>query len=133
MLIYPLAFIVTLGVLVTFHEFGHYIVARWSGVRILKFSVGFGKSLWSRTNRHGTEFAIGALPLGGYVRMLDERDPQQKEPIGADELSFNRLNVWWRLAIAVAGPFANFLLAIVIYSLLALVRHPQPAADGGAG
>ena len=120
MLIYPLAFIVTLGVLITFHEFGHYVVARWSGVRILKFSVGFGRVLWSRTNRHGTEFAIGALPLGGYVRMLDERDSQQTEPIGADELSFNRLSVWWRLAIAVAGPFANFLLAIVIYSLLAM-------------
>ena len=142
-LIYPLAFIVTLGVLVTFHEFGHYIVARWSGVRILKFSVGFGKALWSRTDRHGTEFAIGALPLGGYVRMLDERDPQQKEPIGADELSFNRLSVWWRLAIAVAGPFANFLLAIVIYSLLAFagtlsllpmvgqVDEPSPAAAAG--
>jgi len=120
MLIYPLAFIVTLGVLVTFHEFGHYIVARWSGVRILKFSVGFGRALWSRTNRHGTEFAIGALPLGGYVRMLDERDPQQTEPIDAEEVSFNRLSVWWRLAIAVAGPFANFLLAILIYGLLAL-------------
>ena len=125
MLIYPLAFIVTLGVLVTFHEFGHYVVARWSGVRILKFSVGFGRALWSRTNRHGTEFAIGALPLGGYVRMLDERDAQQTEPIGADELSFNRLSVWWRLAIAVAGPFANFLLAILIYSLLAMAGTPS--------
>ena len=143
MLIYPLAFIVTLGVLVTFHEFGHYIVARWSGVRILKFSVGFGRVLWSRTNRHGTEFAIGALPLGGYVRMLDERDPQQTEPFGADEVSFNRLSVWWRLAIVVAGPFANFLLAILIYSLLALagtpsllpmvgqVDEPSPAAAAG--
>ena len=125
MLIYPLAFIVTLGVLVTFHEFGHYIVARWSGVRILKFSVGFGRALWSRTDRHGTEFAIGALPLGGYVRMLDERDPQQTEPIGADEVSFNRLSVWWRLAIAVAGPLANFLLAILIYGLLGLAGTPR--------
>ena len=125
MLIYPLAFIVTLGVLVTFHEFGHYIVARWSGVRILKFSVGFGRTLWSRSNRHGTEFAIGALPLGGYVRMLDERDPQQTDPIGPDEVSFNRLSVWWRLAIIVAGPFANFLLAMVIYSFLALAGTPS--------
>ena len=125
MLIYPLAFIVTLGVLVTFHEFGHYVVARWSGVRILKFSVGFGRTLWSRTNRHGTEFAIGALPLGGFVRMLDERDAQQKEPVGPDEVSFNRLSVWWRLAIAVAGPFANFLLAIVIYSALAVIGIPN--------
>ena len=143
MLIYPLAFIITLGVLVTFHEFGHYIVARWSGVRIVKFSVGFGRALWSRTNRQGTEFAIGALPLGGYVRMLDERDPQQTEAIGADEVSFNRLSVWWRLAIAAAGPFANFLLAILIYSLLALVgtpsllpmvgqaEEPSPAAAAG--
>ena len=124
MLIYPLAFIVTLGVLVTFHEFGHYIVARWSGVRILKFSVGFGRALWSRTNRHGTEFAIGVLPLGGYVRMLDERDAKQTEPVGPDEVSFNRLSVWWRLAIAVAGPFANFLLAILFYGLLALAGTP---------
>lgn len=121
MLIYPLAFIITLGVLVTFHEYGHYLVARWSGVRILKFSVGFGKALWSRKDRRGTEFAIAAIPLGGYVRMLDERDPQQKDlQIGDDELTFNRLSVWWRLAIALAGPAANIVLALLVYIVLAL-------------
>ena len=66
--------IVTIGVLVTFHEFGHYIVARWCGVKVLKFSVGFGRKLWSRKDKHGTEFQIALIPLGGYVKMLDERD-----------------------------------------------------------
>lgn len=144
MLIYPLAFIVTLGVLVTFHEYGHYLVARWSGVRILKFSVGFGKALWSRRDRHGTEFAIAAIPLGGYVRMLDERDPQQKDlEIGPDDRSFNQLSVWWRMAIALAGPAANFLLALLVYTALALLgsisippmvgraEQPGPAQQAG--
>ena len=144
MLIYPLAFIVTLGVLVTFHEYGHYVAARWSGVRILKFSVGFGKALWSRRDRRGTEFAIAAIPLGGYVRMLDERDPQQKDlETGPDDLSFNQLSVWWRLAIALAGPAANFLLALLVYAALALVgtvsippmvgraEQPGPAQQAG--
>lgn len=144
MLIYPLAFIVTLGVLVTFHEYGHYLVARWSGVRILKFSVGFGKALWSRQDRHGTEFVIAAIPLGGYVRMLDERDPQQKDlEIGPDDRSFNQLSVWWRMAIALAGPAANFLLALLVYTVLALLgsvsippmvgraEQPGPAQQAG--
>ena len=144
MLIYPLAFIITLGVLVTFHEYGHYLVARWSGVRILKFSVGFGKALWSRKDRRGTEFAIAAIPLGGYVRMLDERDPQQKDlQIGDDELTFNRLSVWWRLAIALAGPAANIVLALLVYIVLALAgsvsippmvgRAEQPGPAQAAG
>lgn len=121
MLIYPLMFIITLGVLVTFHEYGHYVVARWSKVRILKFSVGFGKALWSRTDRRGTEWAVAAIPLGGYLRMFDERDPQQKDfQPGPDDLSFNQLSVWWRMAIALAGPFANFLLAALAFALLAL-------------
>ena len=66
--------IVTLGLLITFHEYGHFVVARRCGVKVLKFSVGFGKALWSRRDRHGTEFAIAAIPLGGYVKMLDERE-----------------------------------------------------------
>ena len=69
-----LAFLVTLGVLITIHEYGHYRVARACGVKVLKFSVGFGKTIWSRTDKHGTEFAVSWLPLGGYVRMLDERE-----------------------------------------------------------
>ncbi|MDR5897750.1 RIP metalloprotease RseP [Halomonas vilamensis] len=108
-----LAVIVVLGLLVTFHEFGHFWVARRCGVKVLRFSVGFGKPLWSRTDRHGTEYAVAAIPLGGYVKMLDEREA----PVPDEELqyAFNRKNVWQRVAIVAAGPLANFLLAIVAY------------------
>lgn len=108
-----LAVIVVLGLLITFHEFGHYWVARRCGVRVLRFSVGFGKAIWSRTDRHGTEFVVAAIPLGGYVKMLDEREA----PVPDDQLheTFNRKTVWQRIAIVAAGPLANFLLAIVAY------------------
>jgi len=108
-----LAVIVVLGLLVTFHEFGHFWVARRCGVKVLRFSVGFGKPFWSRTDRHGTEFAVAAIPLGGYVKMLDEREG----PVPNEQLdqAFNRKNVWQRIAIVAAGPLANFLLAIVAY------------------
>lgn len=119
---YPLALIVTLGVLVTFHELGHFLVARWSGVRVVRFSVGFGRPIWSRFDRHGTEFAIAAIPLGGYVRMLDEREPGVVEVARRPgDLSYLDLGVWWRMAIAAAGPFANFLLAAVVYWFLFVV------------
>ncbi len=72
-LLYPLALIVMLGVLITFHELGHFIVARRSGVRVVRFSIGFGRPLWSRVDKQGTEFVIAAIPLGGYVRMLGEQ------------------------------------------------------------
>jgi len=110
---YTLALLVTLGILVTFHEAGHFVVARWSGVKITRFSVGFGKPIWSRFDKHGTEFAIAAIPLGGYVRMLDEREG----PVASEDahLSFNRLSVSWRIAIALGGPVANFLLAALVY------------------
>ncbi|WOX06209.1 RIP metalloprotease RseP [Microbulbifer pacificus] len=105
--------LVALGVLVSFHEFGHFIVARWCGVKVLRFSVGFGRRLFSRYDRHGTEFTISAIPLGGYVKMLDEREgvvaPQELDR------AFNRKSVWARMAIAAAGPVANFLLAIVLF------------------
>ncbi|MGO2241156.1 MAG: RIP metalloprotease RseP [Halomonas sp.] len=108
-----LAVIVVLGLLVTFHEFGHFWVARRCGVKVLRFSVGFGKPLWSRVDRQGTEYAIAAIPLGGYVKMLDEREA----PVPEDQLdqAFNRKTVWQRIAIVAAGPIANFLLAIVVY------------------
>ncbi|WP_192035446.1 sigma E protease regulator RseP [Halomonas sp. YLGW01] len=114
-----LAVIVVLGLLVTFHEFGHFWVARRCGIKVLRFSVGFGKPLWSRVDRHGTEFAVAAIPLGGYVKMLDEREG----PVDPDErhLAFNRKSVWARIAVVVAGPLANFLLAIVAYWLLFVV------------
>ncbi|EPC01746.1 zinc metallopeptidase RseP [Litchfieldella anticariensis FP35 = DSM 16096] len=114
-----LAVIVVLGLLITFHEYGHFWVARRCGVKVLRFSVGFGKPIWSRVDRHGTEFAIAAIPLGGYVKMLDEREA----PVAPEELgqAFNRKNAWQRIAIVVAGPLANFLLAIVAYWLLFVV------------
>ena len=120
MLIYPLAFLVTLGVLVTIHELGHFVVARWSGVRILRFSVGFGKPIWSRFDRHGTEFALAAIPLGGYVRMLDERDADAAVEVKPGDVTYTQLGVWWRMAIAVAGPLANFVLAVIAYWCLAV-------------
>ncbi|MCE9681372.1 RIP metalloprotease RseP [Halomonas alkalisoli] len=108
-----LAVIVVLGLLITFHEYGHYWVARRCGVKVLRFSVGFGKPIWSRVDRNGTEFAIAAIPLGGYVKMLDEREA----PVPDEQLdqAFNRKSVWQRIAIVAAGPLANFLLAIVAY------------------
>jgi len=119
---YPLALLVTLGVLVTVHELGHFVIARRSGVRVVRFSVGFGRPIWSWHDRHGTEFAIAAIPLGGYVRMLDEREPglvaAERRP---GDLSFNDLSVWWRMAIATGGPLANFLLAMVVYWCLFVI------------
>ncbi|XKH60638.1 sigma E protease regulator RseP [Halomonas sediminis] len=114
-----LAVIVVLGLLVTFHEYGHFWVARRCGVKVLRFSIGFGKPLWSRYDRHGTEFVIAAIPLGGYVKMLDEREA----PVPENQLdqAFNRKNVWQRIAIVFAGPLANFLLAIVAYWALFVV------------
>ncbi len=112
---YPLALILTLGILVTIHEYGHYVIARRSGVRILRFSVGFGRPIWSRVDRHGTEFAIAAIPLGGYVRMLDEREMAAGETLPAGALAHNQLTPAWRIAISLGGPVANFLLAIVVY------------------
>lgn len=127
-LLYPLALIVTLGLLVTFHEAGHFLVARLSGVRVLRFSVGFGKPIWSTFDRRGTEFAVAAIPLGGYVRMLDEREPGavpfERRP---GDVSYNDLSVGWRMAIAAAGPLANFLLAVLVYWALFVVGSVTPA------
>ncbi|SDZ88599.1 RIP metalloprotease RseP [Microbulbifer marinus] len=105
--------LVALGILVSFHEFGHFLVARLCGVKVLRFSVGFGRRLLSRYDRHGTEFTISAIPLGGYVKMLDEREGT----VPQDQLhqAFNRKSVWARIAIAAAGPIANFLLAILFF------------------
>ena len=104
--------VVSLGVLVTFHEFGHYWVARRSGVRVLRFSVGFGRPLWLRRGRDGTEYVIAAIPLGGYVKMLDEREGE----VAPDEIAqaFNRQSVWKRIAIVAAGPLANLALCVAL-------------------
>ncbi|MDR2195179.1 MAG: RIP metalloprotease RseP [Gallionellaceae bacterium] len=109
-----LAFLVAIAVLVVIHELGHYWVARWCGVKVLRFSVGFGKPLYiKKSARSGTEWVISAIPLGGYVKMLDEREGEV--PPQEAEQAFNRRPVWQRMAIVVAGPVANLLLAIVLY------------------
>ncbi|MGZ8155096.1 MAG: RIP metalloprotease RseP [Burkholderiales bacterium] len=133
------AFIVTLGLLIVIHELGHYWVARLCNVKVLRFSLGFGKPLWSRRlGRDETEWAVAAFPLGGYVKMLDEREG----PVDAHELdrAFNRQSVGRRFAIVLAGPLANFLLAIVLYWVLFMhgvpglkpIIGPVPEASAAA-
>jgi len=107
------AFIVALGVLITVHEFGHFWVARRCGVKVERFSIGFGKSLWRRRDRQGTEFVIALIPLGGYVKMLDER--VESVPAELRHQAFNNKAVWQRASIIAAGPVANFLFAIFAY------------------
>jgi len=126
-LFYLGAFALALGLLIVVHEAGHFVVARWCGVKVLRFSVGFGKPILSR--RFGpdrTELALGAFPLGGYVKMLDEREGE----VDAAELprAFNRQSVWKRFVIVLAGPVANFMLAIVMYWVLFVhgVEEPRP-------
>ena len=121
------AFVIALGVLIVFHELGHYLVAKLAGVKVLRFSVGFGRQLWAR--RFGadqTEWAVAALPLGGYVKMLDEREGPV-DPAEAHR-AFNRQSVGKRIAIVAAGPIANFLLAIAIYWALLLGGVTEPKA-----
>jgi regulator of sigma E protease len=115
--------LVALGVLVTFHEFGHFWVARRCGVKVLRFSVGFGMPLLRWSDRKGTEYVVAAIPLGGYVKMLDEREGDVPPEL-ADQ-SFNRKSVYQRIAIVIAGPVANFLLAIVFFWVLAMLGSQQ--------
>ncbi|MEE4676181.1 sigma E protease regulator RseP [Pseudomonas alliivorans] len=115
--------LVALGVLVTFHEFGHFWVARRCGVKVLRFSVGFGTPLVRWHDRQGTEYVVAAIPLGGYVKMLDEREGNVPPEL-ADQ-SFNRKTVYQRFAIVAAGPTANFLLAIAFFWVLAMLGTQQ--------
>lgn len=128
-LISVLALIVTLGVLITVHEFGHFWVARRLGVKVTKFSIGFGKPLWRRQSQDGVEYVIAALPLGGYVKMLDEREGDVPEA----ELhrAFNRKPVGSRIAIVLAGPLFNFLFAILAYACMFVIGVPgvKPLLD----
>ena len=129
-LISIIAFIVVLSLLITVHEFGHYWVALKCGVKVLRFSVGFGAPLWKRVaGADRTEYVIAALPLGGYVKMLDEREG----PVEAHELhrAFNRQPVHKRFAIVVAGPLFNFFFAICAYWLMFNVGLPglKPYVD----
>jgi regulator of sigma E protease len=124
-----LAFAVVLGVLIIVHELGHYLVARWCGVKVLRFSVGMGKVIFSR--RFGpdqTEWALSILPLGGYVKMLDAREGDLSHLSPEDlKREFTVQSVWRRIAIVAAGPIANFLLAIVVFAGLYSYGVPEPA------
>ena len=126
-----LAFLVALGVLVIVHELGHYLVARWCGVKVLRFSVGFGRPLLTR--RYGpdaTEWVIAALPLGGYVSMLDERELPEGEVLSPEDAkrAFNRQAPLKRMAIVIAGPVANLLLAVALYAGLFMAGTEEPRA-----
>jgi regulator of sigma E protease len=125
-----LAFVFCLGSLVVCHELGHYLVARWCNVKVLRFSVGMGKVVWSRRfGKDQTEWAISALPLGGYVKMLDAREGELAGVSEADlQREFTRQNVWKRIAIVAAGPIANFLVAIVLYAGLFMHGVEEPSS-----
>jgi regulator of sigma E protease len=134
-----LAFAVTLGVLITFHELGHFLVARLAGVKVLRFSIGFGRVVWSkRVGRDAIEWALSAVPLGGYVKMLDEREGEVAP--GDRVRAFNRQSVWKRIAIVAAGPLANLLLAVLLFGGTYVagvpgqrpVLAPPPAASPAA-
>ena len=130
LLITLVAFAVALGTLIIVHEFGHYVVARWCGVKVLRFSVGFGRALASRRmGRDGTQWVLAAFPLGGYVKMLDEREGEVAP--AERHRAFNRQPVRSRFAIVLAGPLANFLLAVVVYWLLFMHGVPgsRPVVD----
>jgi len=115
--IYSIAgFILALGILVAVHEFGHFWVARKLGVKVLKFSVGFGRAIWSRTAKDGTVYALGVIPLGGYVKMLDESEGEVAEE--DEPRAFNRQPIWKRMLIVLAGPMFNFIFAIAAYSVV---------------
>jgi regulator of sigma E protease len=119
---YVLAFLVAIGVLVAVHEYGHFWMARRLGIRVLRFSIGFGRPLWSRRGADGTEYAVAAIPLGGYVKLLDEREG----PIdpGLVSEAFNRKPVWARILVLLAGPLANFLFAVAAYWVLFVAGVP---------
>jgi len=116
------SFIIALGILVAVHEFGHFWVARRCGVRVEKFSIGFGKSIWSKVGKDGTEYSICVIPLGGYVKMLDGRVDDLTE--AQHEFAFDRKPLWKRTAIVAAGPVFNFLFAIFAYWLVFLIGVP---------
>ena len=117
--------LVTLGVLVTFHEFGHYWVARRCGVKVLRFSVGFGKAIWKRIGKDGTEYQVAVIPLGGYVKMLDAREGEVDPAFAGQE--FTGKPVWQRIAIVAAGPAFNLIFTIVAFWLMFMLGKPDIA------
>ena len=136
---YVVALVVTLGVLVSVHELGHFLVARASGAHVVRFCIGFGPVIMSRFDRRGTEFAVAAIPLGGYVRILDEREDEI--PPELEGRTFNRLSAWWRIGFALGGPLANFVLAFVVYwglfvagstDVVPVIAAPAPGTPAAA-
>ncbi len=124
-------FIVAIGLLVAVHEFGHFYVARRLGMRVLRFSIGFGKPLWRRTaGKDEVEYVIAAIPLGGYVKLLDEREGNV--PAHEAHRAFNRQPVWKRIAVLLAGPVFNLILAILVYWVLFTAGVPAPKPLIGA-
>jgi regulator of sigma E protease len=119
------AFFITLGVLVSFHEFGHFLAARCCGVRVLRFAVGFGKPLFTHHAKNKTEWVLASIPLGGYVKLLDGRDPQQSISPEEEFQAFDRKPLWQRSLIVAAGPLANFFLAILFLAFIYITGAPQ--------
>ena len=119
------AFLLTLGVLVSFHEFGHFFAARCCGVRVLRFAIGFGKPLFTYHAKNKTEWVLAAIPLGGYVKLLDGRDRQQVITPADESEAFDKKPLWQRSLIVAAGPLANFFLAIVFFALIYISGAPQ--------
>ena len=115
-LLFIAAFIATIGVLVTFHEWGHFYAARKLGVKVLRFSVGFGKPIWKYQAKDGVEYVVAAIPLGGYVKMLDHKEVEVDEQ--ELEYSFSNKALWKRSVILLAGPLANFVLAIFLFMFM---------------
>lgn len=117
-----ISFIIALAILIAVHEFGHFWVARRMGIKVERFSIGFGKALWRRTDRHGCEFVIALIPLGGYIKMLDER----AAPVASElrQFAFNNKTIGQRAAVIAAGPIANFVLAIVFFWVI--MMHGVP-------
>ncbi|GAA0815897.1 sigma E protease regulator RseP [Colwellia asteriadis] len=117
------SFVVALGILVTIHEYGHFWVARKNGVKVERFSVGFGRALWRKTGQDGTEYVVALIPLGGYVKMLDERVDDVAEQ--DKDKTFNSKSVYQRIAIIAAGPLANFIFALFAFYLMFLIGVPS--------
>jgi len=119
------AFLVTLGILVSFHEYGHFLAARLCGVHVMRFALGFGKPLLTFKARNSTEWVIASIPLGGYVKLLDGRDPQQLITPEMKSEAFDQKALWQRSLIVAAGPLANFVLAILLFSVIYISGAPQ--------
>ena len=119
------AFLLTLGVLVSFHEFGHFLAARCCGVRVLRFAIGFGKPIYTYRAKNKTEWVLASIPLGGYVKLLDGRDQQQKIALEEESQAFDRKPLWQRSLIVAAGPFANFFLAVIFFASIYVSGAPQ--------